>query len=231
MEVEKEKTAEEAKDVSPKVNVKSAMKLTDNFMTWVFKFGKVISALVVLVCVATMVCTLLYYVFKGSGSIDSPDFDDMKSEMEEKASDSGNSVQNAEYKELRKEFGSKVDDLIEIGCLDAKNDYERIINRLANLDEDLRSAYIKGAISFMKDAKSYFASKFKDKKFSGKEGGDVLEMYNGAFKDAKKAAEEKKVESAAKRSAALSICGMAFMGVVLFLIIPLLLQIEENTRK
>ena len=231
METEKEEAAEQAKDVSSKENAPCAMKVTDKFMSCVFKIVKVISALVVLVCIATMVGTLLYYIFKGSGSIDIPDFDDMKPAQAEKAADGEDAVQNAVFKELRKEYGSKVDDLIEVGSLDSNKDYTRIIEILVDIDENMRSAYIKGAISFMKDAKSYMASKEKDKKFTGDDGREVFKAYNDAFNEAQKAAALKKVESDAKRYCALWICGISLVGMVLFLIIPLLLRIEENTRK
>ena len=236
MEIDKEKVAAkaseitgQAKDLLSKVDAEKAMNFTNRFMAGVFKFGKIIAALFMFLCILVMAGSLVYYVFAGASSVKVPDFDDEKAEFEaEKKSDSDASkVSNKLFKELRDKYGSKVDDLIEVCGLDAKKDYNMVINTLAKIDADLRGAYIKGAIAFAKDYKSY--AKTSDKvKFSGEIS---LMTYDESFQKALGSAEASKAMSELKRTVALATCGGALLGLILFLIIPLLIQIEENTRK
>ena len=236
MQLDKDKVAAtasnitgQAKELFSKVDTEKAMRATDKFMACVFKFGKIVAALFMFLCILAMTGSLVYYVFSGASSVKIPDFDNVKAEIEagEKSESESGGISNALYKQLRNDYGSKVDDLIEVGGLDAKNDYTRIINALAKIDEDMRSAYIKGAISFMKDYKAY-AKKNSKIEFNG---GNGLQLYNEMFEMAKADAAASKEASAEKRSTALSVCGGALIMMILFLIIPLLIQIEENTRK
>lgn len=218
----------QAKELLSKMDAAKAMRATDKFMASVFKFGKIVAALFMSVCILTMAGSLVYYVFSGASSVKIPDFDDVKADIEsgEKNNDGGDGISNALYKQLRNDYGSKVDDLIEVGGLDAKNDYTRIINALAKVDADMRGAYIKGAISFLKDYKAY-AKKNSKVEFQGERG---LQQYNKMFNAAKEEAAQSKIISGMKRSTALGVCGGALICLILFLIIPLLIQIEENTR-
>ncbi len=236
MEIDKDKLTEkasqisgQAKELMSKVDTGKAMRITDQFMALMFKFGKILAALFIILFIIVFAGSLVYYVFSGASSVKVPEFEDIKPMLElgEKSSGDSSGVSNALYKELRNDYGSKVDDLIEIGGLDAKNDYTRIINQLGNLDEDLRSPYIKGAIAFLKDYKEYIKTK-KDKQF---DGNDALGGYRDMFRSAISEAEGNKKIAAEKRSVALRICGQSLVGLILFLFIPLLIQIEENTRK
>ena len=60
---------EQAKDLLSKVDTEKAMGATNKFMAGVFKFGKVVSALFMLLCIATMALSVLYALFKGSESL------------------------------------------------------------------------------------------------------------------------------------------------------------------
>lgn len=234
IEIDKDKLAEKAseisgraKDLLSKVDTEKAMRITDKFMAGVFKFGKIVAVLFMFLCILTIAGSLVYYVFAGASSVKIPDFEKADIESGEKNTSEDGGISNARYKQLRNDYGGKVDDLIEVGGLDAKNDYTRIINALANVDSDMRSAYIKGAISFLKDYKAY-------SKKNGKvefDGNDGLEKYDEKFYAAMKEASASKVVSSMKRSAALRVCGGSLIVLILFLIIPLLIQIEENTRK
>ncbi len=226
MEADKEKTTEQAKDLLSKVDAKKAMAVTDTFMGWVFKFGKVISALFMFVCILTIIGSLLYWMFTGSGSVKVPEFEAEVEETSSGDSDDKSKVSNAEFKQLRDEFGKKVDTIIEIASLDAKNDYNELINVLADINEDHRAIFLKGAISFLENAKDY--AKDKKEKFNGDR---ALRKYGRKFASAVEDAKIEQEMKKEKKGKALSVCAFALLGMILFMIIPLLLQIEENTRK
>ncbi|MBQ6247040.1 MAG: hypothetical protein IJK04_09260 [Kiritimatiellae bacterium] len=237
MEINKEKLADSANQVVDsaktalsKVDAQTAMKATTTFMAGVFKFGKVISALFMILFIVTMVGSFLYCIFSGSGSLKVPSFDDAKAEIEEALSaesgGNGNDVANREFKLLRKKYSDKIDSLIEVGGLDAKDDYDGILHMLGDLDKDVRDDFINGAISFLKGFKSY-SKKNKDVEFDGDSG---LQEFSQRFVAACADAEVSKAESSAKKTIGWIVCGGSLLGLILFLIIPLLIQIEENTR-
>ena len=61
--------------------------------------------------------------------------------------------------------------------------------------------------------------------------GDDAELYTTLFEAAVVKTEASDVEARMNRQAAWTVCGGAFLGLILFLFLPLLIQIEENTRK
>ena len=205
------------------------MDFTNKFMAGVFKFGKVIAALFSLLSILVMIGALIYYVFAGPSSVKVPDFEKPNA-TESGAKDEDGKVSNKLFKELRDKYGKKVDELIEICGLDAKDDYNRIIEVLAKFDtDDLRSLHIKGAIAYVKDFKAYADS--QKEKLEPRDYLRSIDAFTDSFEKAIEAAEASKVVSSMKRSTALTVCGSALVGLILFLIIPLLIKIEENTRK
>ena len=205
------------------------MDFTNKFMAGVFKFGKVFAALFSLLSILVMIGALIYYVFAGPSSVKVPEFE-KPTATENNAKDENGKVSNKLFKELRDKYGKKVDELIEICSLDAKDDYNRIIEVLAKFEsDDLRSLHIKGAISYVKDFKAYAES--QKEKLEPRDYLSSIGTYTELFEKAIETAEASKVESGLKRSTALTVCGSALVGLILFLIIPLLIRIEENTRK
>lgn len=232
MEINKDAVSEtvthftkQTKELLGKVDTEKAMGMTNKFMAGVFKFGKLVAALFMFLCILTMIGSLIYYVFAGPDSISVPDFDDYKESLQsrENMSEGESKVSNKLFKELRDDFGSKVDELIEICGLDAKEHYNMIIEELAKIEANSRSTFIKGAISFSKDYKKHYKDKFK--------GKDCLDEYREAFQSELEKVMSSVDESRQKRTTALMVCGAALIALIQFLFIPLLIQIEENTRK
>ena len=174
-----EKTSEFSGQASGSASNK-AMDFTNKFMAGVFKFGKVFAALFSLISILVMIGALIYWVFAGPSSVKVPEFE-KPSATESGAKEDGNKVSNKLFKELRDKYGKKVDELIEICGLDAKDDYNDIIELLAEFDtDDLRSLHIKGAISYVKDFKSYAAS--QKEKVEKSDFKQAISAFTGAFK-------------------------------------------------
>lgn len=235
MAIDKEKLAEktgrlagQAKELLSNVDAVKAMRATDRFMSGVFKFGKLVAALFMFLALVVMVGSLVYCIFAGPQTIKIPAFAEVETTIKSIGQDDvgKGGVTNAEFRDLRKRYGAKVDALIEIGGMDARDDYNRIINSLADVDADLRSAYVNGALAFLKDYKTY-AKKDLQIDFNGEKG---LELYTTMFRRAQQKALRDKARADKRRTDALLICGGSFVSLILFLFIPLLLQIEENTR-
>lgn len=217
----------QAKELLSKVDTKKALNATDKFMAGVFKFGKVIAALFMLACIATMALSLVYYVFAGANSLDVPKFSDIESQL----NSSGREKQNVEpankdAKTVRSKFSSKIEQIIDLYRLDSNSDFGDIVDHLCLMDEDYRSSFVNGAISFGRDYKKYVQRENKEFK-----GPECFGIYKQLFRHAVSEASESQDESKANRQGALMVCGGALLGLILFLIIPLLIQIEETVRR
>ena len=238
MEIDKEKLAAQANqlkgqavELMSKVDVKKATGIADNFMQKVFVFGKLISALFMFLCLLTMAGSLVYWAFCGGKSVDVPDFDDYAEALEacEKASNdnSGDIAKIKEKNSVRSKYESDITKLIEVAKLESSS-FEMYVNKLCGIEKGLRSDYIDGAIDFVKDAKKFLEKKGKADGFSGEL---MLGIYDSQFEESVAESKASEIEAKLKKAAALGTCGGALLGLVLFLIIPLLIQIEGNTRK
>ena len=239
MEINKEEMAakaaevtEQAKDLFSKVDTDKAMGATNKFMAGVFKFGKIVSALFMLLCIATMALAALYALFKGSESLKTPEFREVVAAMESdgnsgRSSSTAELANKQEYRTVRDRYRKQIDTIVDLYRLDAKDDTDELVQNLCEVPERLRSTFVKGAIAFGKDAKKYYA-----KKDNGSQVDDAdLSLYGTLFERAVERAEESEMEARLNRSVAWMVCGGAFLGLILFLFLPLLIQIEENTRK
>lgn len=223
---------EQAKDLLAKVDTEKAMGATNKFMAGVFKFGKVVSALFMLLCIATMALSVLYALFKGSESLKAPTFKEVVGAVESDGVSGRNSstaelARKQEYRKVRDRYRKQIDAIVDLYRLDAKDDTDNLVRGLCEVPEKLRDSFVKGAIAFGKDAKKYYAKKDDGRQVDE----DDLEMYGNLFGAAVERAEESEAEARLNRQAAWTICGGAFLGLILFLFLPLLIQIEENTRK
>lgn len=223
-----EQLKNQAVEMLSKVDAQKAMGMADRFMRGVFKFGKVIAAIFMFLCLVTMALSLVYYVFCGSSGMEVPDFDDVKEQLEQRNSGDGNASdvkEVAEMNAVRKEFESDIFEVMKICNLD-KDCFEIYVRKLAGMEKSVREDFMDGLLDFVKDAKKYFEK--KGEKF---DGAKAVNEYDNLFSEARETAKGGELEAKLKRSGALATCGGALLGLVLFLIIPLLLQIEENTRK
>ncbi len=210
-------------------------KATGKFMAGVFKFGKIVSAIFAVVAILAIIGSFIYSCFVRPDSFQVPEFDDVLKPQLEEHGDTGSAkarkVSNEEFKKLRNKYGDTVDKLIEVCALDAKDDYNNIIEILAEVGEDFRGKYLSGAISFMKSFKDYARENPKKADFTDETAKYALyNIYTQSFNAALATYEAGKAIAAEKRANGWMICGCSIIGLILFLIIPLLIQIEENTR-
>lgn len=224
--------AGQAKDLLSKVDTEKAMGATSKFMAGVFKFGKIVSALFMLLCIATMVLSLLYALFKGSESLKVPQFKDVVAAVESDGggqnSDAAKLARKQEYRKVRDRYSKQIDTIVDLYRLDAKDATDLLVQSLCDeVPEKFRDTFVKGAIAFGKDARKHYAKKGDGTQIDG----DDADLYRFLFNAAVEQAEESDAEARMNRQAAWTVCGGAFLGLILFLFLPLLIQIEENTRK
>lgn len=208
--------------------------MIEKFLNKVFGFSRVIAALAVLICIITLIGSALYFLFSGPKGLSEPDFDEYIESMENMDSDSETGESSAsdldERRAFEKKYGDDIQDILELAEIEKKYQedmYDAAVELTMELDEDHRGPYIKGLKSFIKDGMKHI-EKQKESEFDNM---DLFGIYDDLFEYALYAAEESKLESKTKRNGALGVMGSALTAMLLFLTLPLLLQIEINTRK
>ncbi|MBQ9726191.1 MAG: hypothetical protein IJV65_01635 [Kiritimatiellae bacterium] len=225
----------QTKETLSKVNAGAALKSTDKytskFMAGVFKTLKILAALLSLGCLLAVAYALFSYATTTTPSVHAPVFDESMFESGSKgAGASRRKPSNEEFREIRNNFGDKIDDVIDAGSLDAKDDYNNIVEVLFNMDSSYRAEYINGARPFLKDFVAYYRRKGKEPTLEISQKALYL-RYDAFFGKAVAAVEVEKQLADAKRAGYIDLAGSAILFLMMLVIMTLLIQIEENTRK
>ncbi|MBW1933223.1 MAG: hypothetical protein JRI56_09485 [Deltaproteobacteria bacterium] len=220
----------------------------DRVLRLSFSFAKGISAIIVIVCLLIAVFGTIAVFFITTNAedekLDTPTFSEyLKLKQKERQSqeqagnrqtssdtnnyDSFNSPSWGEYSVNK--FDSLIDDL----CRDYDLNKSQLLEWLRYMNADCREAFITGLSSFLGESKEYF----------GKSGGGNINYAKGAmyyksmFDKKLDELENVKLKNTMKRVRAgilrksLLLAVASALGLLLsFLILPLLIQIERNTR-
>lgn len=205
--------------------------MIDKFLKKVFAFSRIMAALIVFLCVLVVAGGILYFLISGSKGVSTPKFNEVI-ETEQMIRELGREMDKTDYKEIserrtvEKKYGDDIQEIVKEYGL-TKSAYDIYVRQLLALDLEYRSQFVKGLKRFMEDGNSYI-KKQGDK--TDMDIADVANQYNDMFGSAIAESEMSKFESKAKRMGSLIAIGSALSAMILFLIIPLLLQIEMNTR-
>ena len=197
----------------------------------------------------------LGYLFRGGGSVKTPDFDDFGPDMitSIKQEMDGDRVEDPEVKELRdkwqkkfeKEIGSPATTILE-EKLDAKDIAEGAKEYLdavlegafrlspAEMDEDdlkdLRRDYVDGAYDCFRSFVSFY-SKDKFGKNPDPYWGAVIKRYDAQFKESVEQAAKDEKDTERNDAERARIVTNAMFLLVFAAMVPLLAKIECNTRR
>lgn len=205
--------------------------MLDVFLQRVFKISKAISAIVVLICLAIIVWSMISFVFSGPSRFPAPQFSDFLSAIEESSNGSDYVARDSdEFKGVKKKYGKKVKSILsKYGILSEQISDERIdvyIQHLVDIPPEYRKHYVGSLLEFLLEYKEYLHTR-QDVRVGVDEGFDIytsnFEVSIAEFKDMKK-------ESQDNRGGDLMTIAASAMFILLFLIIPLLIQIEANTQ-
>ncbi len=201
----------------------------------------------------------LGYLFRGGGSVETPDFDDFGPDMimsmkQARESEDGGRPESPEVKELRekwqkkfeKAFGSLVikvtGNTMDAETLTRKTNrfvLDPVLNGAFNLNpygmdkddlEDLRNDYVDGAYDCFKSFVDFF-SKDKLKIEPDDYWEPVFERYDAEFKENVKQADKDQKDTESKDAERARIVTNAMFLLVFAAMVPLLAKIECNTRR
>lgn len=205
--------------------------MIDSFLKKVFSFSKAVAALIVFLCVITMIFAAGRFLVSGPKSVATPDFGEIAA-MDQAGSGAQGVADKSDYKiisdkrEVEKKYGKDIQEIVSKYGF-SPNAYDIYIRQLSNMDKKYRSMFVNGLEDFLHDGKKYIEKQGAKTKLDLPE---IANAYDDLFDTAVEEAESSEAESKAKRATALITIGSALGAMILFLIIPLLLQIEINTR-
>jgi len=198
----------------------------ENIMSFSYKFAKGISFILIVVSLVVFVGSTLFLVFSSSDGFRTPEFGEvLQSDLGVSRLNNNDYSGTEERRKIEKEYGDQVLNIVKINKLPDKK-YNNIIRGLVKLDENYQSDFVNGLERFLDDAS-----------VSGKENKvdynieTVMNEYIQAFEYAMNREVHSKAENEMKQLQILGVMGVSLLLFIIIIIIPVLIKIEENTRR
>jgi len=198
------------------------------------EIAKPLSAVMIVICSLMVAWSILGLVFGGADAVDMPKFKSIEKRFEVVGSDARNMspedfVKSQEKKEVEEKYTGKIEKIIKKRGLTG-GDKVVIIKRLMQLEPEHRGLFLKGLDKFLASA-GKFNKKMEKEGRSGIEIPDAANRYTEMFKKAAANAEESEERAKELRAARVSRLTNCIGLLMFFLIVPLLIQIADNTTK
>jgi predicted PurR-regulated permease PerM len=202
----------------------------DRFLWKVFSVAKVISAVIVTICLVVAIFSGFGLIFGGGKSFETPEFSSLKEVIETRKTQQAytNNYKDLETKrKIEKEYGDDIEGIVKKYNLPS-DAYNIFIKKLINMKEEYRDKFVEGLEDFLDDAQDYIEDKGKESKITII---DAANYYLSSFDNEIQTVEMSKASAQAGKITLLAILGGSLLIMLGFLLIPLLIQIEKNTRK
>ena len=197
--------------------------MIDRFLTRVFKASKVVSAVFVLICLLTMAGAALYFLATGPDSVEAPKFEFQE---DSQGGNSGDGYDNiSERKEIEGKYGDDVLEVIKKYDF-SEQAYDIFMEYIIACDPSNRKIMVKGWVRYLKDAARYI----KKNEETTMEMSDAAMSYFDEFDYSVGRNSMNNLMNTGKRTASLITLAASLTIMLLFLILPLLILIEKNTR-
>jgi predicted Zn finger-like uncharacterized protein len=205
---------------SDKINTK-----LNKFLFFSFKIGKYISAFCIVAFFMVFLGSLIFYFVSFGDSFEHPKFETFVSYIE--ATDSNKKPDFSQIdkrKEVEDKYGGRIKKIVRYGF--SEESYDIFLNRLVNYPAEYRKAYVNGLDDFLSDGLHY-----KEKRKNN--NIDIVKLsiaYKEAFDEEIRNAKISKSMNSTKKFIVLGVIVVSMLLYILFLVIPILIKLEENTR-
>ncbi|MCK5826531.1 MAG: hypothetical protein KAG93_05815, partial [Desulfuromusa sp.] len=210
-----------AKNASDTIMKSSSM--IDRFLFKVFTIAKSLSALIIGICILVAVLAGVGLVVSGS-SFEVPKFSTYLEIV------SGNQSRDGSIEaglSVEEKYGDRVNAIVKKYNFTPEG-YDWLIDKIISTDEEFREEYVDGFEDFLEDAQKYVNENGEKAKTSVI---DASNEYKDLFDASLRIAKISKMESASSRLYLLGAIAVSVLVLLAFVMIPLLILIEKNTRK
>ncbi|MFC1463132.1 hypothetical protein ACFLQU_05970, partial [Verrucomicrobiota bacterium] len=193
-----------------------------------------LSAVMIVICSLIVVWSIFGLLFGGADAVDVPKFKSIEKRFEVVGTDARTMspedfVKSQEKKELEEKYTGKIEKLIKKRGLTG-GDKVVIIKRLIQLEPEHRGLFLKGLDGFLASA-AKFNKKMEKEERAGIDIPDAANRYTEMFKKSAANAEKSQARAAEQRATKVRTLTNCIGLLMFFLIVPLLIQIAENTAK
>ena len=197
----------------------------NKFLFFSFKIGKYISAFCIVLFFLLFIGSTIFYLTSFGTSFKTPEFKSsqyQKNKYEQKKDYDFSKVN--ERRSIQNKFDKKIKKVVNLGFVE--EGYDVLADGLSEYPEEYREAFIDGLYDYLKNGKE-----FRDKTKAEYELYDFLLAYDRQFKDELRRVESENLEAKTKKWTILGVIAVSMLLYMLFLLIPILIKIEENTRR
>ncbi len=200
----------------------------DKLLWKIFSVAKVISIVIVTICLLVAIVSGLEFLFGGGKGFEVPEFSSFKQEImsTSQSSSSYNYKTLDSRRKIEEEYGDDVEKIVKKYGFSPQA-YDFFINELTNMDEKYRDKFMDGLSDFLDDAQDYIKENKDKANFSIT---DAANYYINAFKQEIQNVKLSEAEAKSERLVYLATFAGSLLIMLGFLLIPLLIQIEKNTR-
>lgn len=128
-------------------------------------------------------------------------------------------------REVENKYGSKIKKIMAFGF--AASTYDGFVVDLLALPSEYRGKYINGLHDFLTDGIKYAKKNNKKQELSVT---NLEKSYRGVFNERMRAIEMQKIVQKMEDLTILGVAGGSLLLFIVFLLIPILIKVEENTR-
>lgn len=215
---------EESKKEPVAVNAEKQKKATgfiSRCFNYVYRAIYLLMALLIFLASLALIGSVLYATFHRADTNVTPTYKEYsagkKAPVKEETKVDTTSI------EINKKFG---DELIAICKLTGIEKPDRLVDEISGIEEKHREAFVRGLLKFLKDAKE------AEKDYKPEEQGrDLLFVYEYQFKENVNDVPRREAKAAEECKVAWCLALFALISLLFSLVLPLLIQIERNTRK
>lgn len=206
---------------------------TDKLLALVFRFMKGISAIVVVGCMLALIGGVAGFLLSLPKQVRIPRFADLRESFSAKerpkkpvSFEELQVSQEDTRTRIEGEYGKAIDQIVREYDF-SLNERQRLIEDVTLMDADYRQSYLSGLVAFLSEAHNYINKRGDEARTSTLE---ALYAYRRAFREAILTSKASQATSAATRIACLSVIGGCIVALMLFIFLPLLIMVEQNTR-
>ncbi len=189
-----------------------------------FKFGKLVSLLFVFISLAIIIISVFIY-FTAEKKVKSPVFDDIKNYYEVEHTQENDFKNIKERQEVEKLYSDRIKEIVKNYNFGAEN-YNIVLDSVISVPEKKRTHFLNSTVKFINKAIEY--------EKINKKGITPSNMFNMHKEMYFNMLEEEKNNNSQASEVKMYSVGTAIIGLLLFIIflcIPIIIAIEENTRK
>ncbi|MBE9608403.1 zinc ribbon domain-containing protein [Chitinilyticum piscinae] len=207
---------------------KQAVPQASGFTLLLMRAGHMAAIGFAILALLTFVGAMLYVGSRSGDSFKTPSFSKMQEEGEllRFSREESQAAAQEEIEQLNKQFREDIYEVIKTNGI-TQFTTDDIIRTLSNVPENRRSQWVKGWAAFLEDGMEHFK---KSGTATPETATRLSNFYAGNFSRAIAKAEDAKVMAQAERISGISVGLGALIAFIVALLIPVLVQIERNTR-